>query len=403
MISMGTKANKAVAKRVATSAKREKATSSKSKVAKENNTYRFGGTQSFPLRQLWPYKAYQFSLRRMKKGQDVSYADTKQAIMELGVGANMVESIFYWAKCLNIVNSKNYITPFALKLFGNQVDHYADSYNKKAPSLLGLTEEDEPTSKSLSKLNHEHADPLVLNLLQSNVKGLDPYTESCSTLWLYHYYLCSSPSNYTLLWFLFNRFNKQSFTKEEFLEDFKRFLDQELSHGKLSRKPSDKTIKVDLDVAIRAYAPLTRDVGVLRASVKKLDNVEEISDYPLRELQVMRSSVKIIEFNRGSHSTLTKYVFAYCLLDFFCKQGTSSVSMDFNRIAYAEGSPGRIFMLDEKSLGDYLFELEKLTDGDLKFSEQNGIRQLTCSITDQAGRKALQNSLLDKVYSHDAQ
>lgn len=80
---MGTKANKAVAKRVATSAKREKATSSKSKVAKENNTYRFGGTQSFPLRQLWPYKAYQFSLRRMKKGQEVSYADTKQAIMEL--------------------------------------------------------------------------------------------------------------------------------------------------------------------------------------------------------------------------------------------------------------------------------------------------------------------------------
>ena len=77
--------------------------------------------------------------------------------------------------------------------------------------------------------------------------------------------------------------------------------------------------------------------------------------------------------------------------------------MDFNKIAYAEGSPGRIFMLDEKSLGDYLFELEKLTDGDLKFSEQNGIRQLTCSITDQAGRKALQNSLLDKVYSHDAQ
>lgn len=392
---------KGAAKRTSRSAKQDSVTAVQTTASNESNGYRFGGTQTFSLRQLWPYKAFQYSLRRMKNGQSVSLADTKMAIMELGVGSNMVDSIFYWAKCLNILNDKNYITPFALKIFGNKVDSYSDSWMQPSLGLMGLDDDECKDEQQSLAGKLDDVDPLVLNLLKAKVHGLDCYAESISTLWLWHYYLCSEQSNYTVLWFLFNRFNKNSFTKEEFLEDFNRFLEQEVMAGRLKRKPSDKTIKVDLDVAVRTYAPLTRNVGVLRSSVKKLDNVEDISDYPMRELQIMRSTVQKIEFNRGFHSSLNPFVFAYCLLDFFCKHGKGIVTMDFNKIAYEDGSPGRIFKLDEKSLGDYLFELESLTEGALTFSEQNGIRQLTCSVSDQAGRKALQNSLLEKVYSND--
>ncbi len=389
------------AKRTQRSVNNDSVTAASNIASLETNSYRFGGTQSFSLRQLWPYKAFQYSLCRMKRGQVVSYTDTKQAIIELGVGSNMVDSIFYWARCLNILNDSNNITPFALKLFGNKVDTDEQSLMQPTLGLVGLDSDDSNYDRQSLAERLADVDPLVLNLLNAKVRGLDCYAENISTLWLWHYYLCSNQSNYTVLWFLFNRFNRNSFTKEEFLEDFYRFLDQEILAARLKRLPSEKTVKVDLDVAVRTYAPLTRNVGVLRSSVKKLDNVEDISDNPMRELQILRATVQKIEFNRGYHSSLNPFVFAYCLLDFFCKHGKSIVTLDFNKIAYEDGSPGRIFKLDEKSLGDYLFELEALTDGALTFSEQNGIRQLTCSVSDLAGRRALQNSLLEKVYSNE--
>lgn len=85
-------------------------------------TFRFGGTQTFSLRQLWPIKAYIFSKKCLARNEKPLFAGEK-AIISLGVGANMVKSIYYWAQCLNILDDQAQSTPFAEYLFGNVDDN----------------------------------------------------------------------------------------------------------------------------------------------------------------------------------------------------------------------------------------------------------------------------------------
>lgn len=75
--------------------------------------------------------------------------------------------------------------------------------------------------------------------------------------------------------------------------------------------------------------------------------------------------------------------------------------MDFNKIAYEDGSVGRIFKLDENSLASYLEQLEDITKAKLIFSEQNGIRQLLCKCATSRERNDLFMDLLNKVYDHE--
>ena len=236
----------------ATSAKRQVV--KKAKKVKESSAvnYKFGGTQSFSLRQLWPLKAYQYSLRRMLKGKAVSFSDVKQAIIELGVGSNMIDSMLYWARCLNILDSNNHVTAFAIKLFG--------------------TECLEPITDDLDNLPDEKikVDPEVASLLKQSIKGFDPYSEYVDTLWLWHYFICSDSSKYTALWFIFNKLNLNTVTKEIIANELKGFLEREHIAGNIKKLPAEKTLKTDIDVAVRTYSPLTRDIGVLRTTVKKL-------------------------------------------------------------------------------------------------------------------------------------
>ena len=52
------------------------------------------------------------------------------------------------------------------------------------------------------------------------------------------------------------------------------------------------------------------------------------------------------------------------------------MSLDFNSVAYAIGSPGRVFKIDENSLVQRLEDLEDLTEGQLVWTEQAGIRTI---------------------------
>jgi hypothetical protein len=45
-------------------------------------------------------------------------------------------------------------------------------------------------------------------------------------------------------------------------------------------------------------------------------------------------------------------------------------------IAYGEGSPGRVFKLDEDSVADRLMGLSDLTEGFLAWTDTAGLRQL---------------------------
>ena len=55
----------------------------------QNHRIRFSGHQTFALRYGWLEKGYEFTLR----GKRFSH---ESAIVDLGVGKNMVDSIKYW-------------------------------------------------------------------------------------------------------------------------------------------------------------------------------------------------------------------------------------------------------------------------------------------------------------------
>src|SRR5687768_11967592 len=74
--------------------------------------YSFSGHESFQCRQLWLKKGFDY----IKTGKSFNSAD---AVVDLGVGKNMVASIRYWLKAFNIVDSKEQITEFGELILGD--------------------------------------------------------------------------------------------------------------------------------------------------------------------------------------------------------------------------------------------------------------------------------------------
>ena len=78
------------------------------------NKLRFSGHDTFIVRSYWPKKGYDF----IKNGYKFSSED---AVVELGVGKNMVTSIQFWMKALGLLNDDNTtLTNFAKFLFEEQ-------------------------------------------------------------------------------------------------------------------------------------------------------------------------------------------------------------------------------------------------------------------------------------------
>lgn len=152
--------------------------------------YTFSGHETFACRYLW-----------LKKGFDnhslIKDRRFEQAIIEFGVGKNMVSSIRYW-----------------LKSFGFDDDGQNNILNE----IFGL----------------------------ENV-GFDPFLEDINTLWILHYLLIKNEfaSSYYLF---FNEF----FNRSEFsFNEFHYFINQKLLENKA--KTSEKTIENDLKVFKSMY------------------------------------------------------------------------------------------------------------------------------------------------------
>lgn len=95
----------------------------------------FSGHESFHCRQFWLKKGFDF----VNAGKKFS---AESAVVDLGVGKNMVTSIRFWMRAFGMLNDKDKVTPLAARLF-----------------------EDE---------------------------GWDPYLEDEGTLWLLHYHLAKN-------------------------------------------------------------------------------------------------------------------------------------------------------------------------------------------------------------------
>ncbi len=153
----------------------------------------FSGHETFQCRHLWLKKGYDY----INAGKSFGAED---AVVELGVGKNMVTSIRYWMRAFDLSEGGEKMTAFADALF-------------------------------------------------SDDGGLDPYLEDDASLWLLHYHLVRKgyATSYNLI---FNELRKErvEFTKEAFV----RFM-RTKSESDIPFAFNQNTMESDFDVFVKLY------------------------------------------------------------------------------------------------------------------------------------------------------
>ena len=138
----------------------------------EKSKLTFSGHDSFPCRNLWLKKGFDYVL----SGKSFSDEDS---VVILGVGKNMVNAIRYWMKAFDLLDQDNKLTELAYFIF-------------------------------------------------SDATGIDPYLEDDATLWILHYHLVKTgqASIYSLI-FNYLRKERLEFSKTNFIQFVQReFGDQ---------------------------------------------------------------------------------------------------------------------------------------------------------------------------------
>lgn len=211
---------------------------------------------------------------------------------------------------------------------------------------------------------------------------LDPYSEHPATAWLLHWKLAGIGTRSTTWWWLFNCIPQQVFDRNTVFESLKSFCIAN------RRDISDSTLRRDVDVCLSSY--------LNRAPKDSREDVAEpvLSELPL--LQTQNNATGTIRFRRGPKPTLPDALFAYALIEFWMSRGGGAV-LAFDTIAHDYGSPGRVFKLDENSVGERVVAIEDITKGAIVWSDSSGIRQL--NKTSEAFPVLLKEQLLEAAYA----
>ena len=290
-----------------------------SKITSEQVKIRFTGHDTFPLRHGWLEKAYE----AVENNGETPFS-TDEAIINFGVGKNMVNAIRHWALATNFIihTDKGY------------------AHSEYAQQLLN--------------------------------EDVDPFLENIGSLWKIHYELCKKKSCTTVYW-LFSFLNNPAFSKE-YLELRLRDFAQE--HGKEKGKAFDKikSIKTDINVVLAMYCRPQKSTGFKEEDVFS----------PLAELNLIRKAEdNRYTINTGLKTTLPQSLFISSIVDFWesqnkknLKPGTNSNSIKVDSLLLTPSSPGRIFALSENELTDRLHDIERQTEGALSLSETAGILQI---------------------------
>ncbi len=278
----------------------------------------FSGHQSFPFRNNWLTKGV------CNCARDPELFSRENAIVTLGVGKNMVQSIRHW--CL-------------------------------ATTLL---EEDPEVNNNRGRILRPTELGKKIFLTDG---GWDPYLEDVGTLWLIHWLLVTNHHKATTWHFAFNALHQSEFTRSN-LEQALALRYQGMPNVRFTRD----TLRRDVDVFVRTYA-----VGTGTPQQSQEDSL----DCPLTELRLLlyQPTYGVYAFARGPKDTLPDAIVLYALWDYTRKRPEQR-TFTFDELEYAPESPGRIFKLDESALGERLDRIATLTDGAWQFSETIGLKQL---------------------------
>lgn len=186
--------------------------------------YTFSGHESFYCKALWLKKGYDF----ISENKDFN---DPNAVVELGVGKNMVSSIRFWMRAFR------------------------------------LYEDGRPTE--------------IAEYLFNNKNGKDLYIEDLGTLWLLHYLLVKNEfaNIYNLFFVDFHKEKNTDFTKEQ----LQIFIKRKNSENGFPNLYNENTVKRDIGVLLQNYlmprsdkpneefAALLLNLNLIRQSENELD------------------------------------------------------------------------------------------------------------------------------------
>jgi hypothetical protein len=263
---------------------------------------RFSGHDTFVIRSFWPKKGYDF----VKKGGKFSSED---AVVDLGVGKNMVSSIQFWMKALGLMDDKNDLTPFAHFLFDDD-------------------------------------------------KGFDPFLEDIGSIWLLHYFLVKTEysSIYSLI---FNELRKERsvFNKNQLSAFIKRKY-AETGDNSLNQNTIDK----DINVFTRLYKKidfqsLTKDFeDEVSSLMVELELISTSIEEEIKEGTNKREKIEWYYLHGENRTTLPPAILLFIILDNF----GNPENIGLKRLEIEPNSPGMAFLLSKDALYKQLNDLENL-------------------------------------------
>lgn len=280
----------------------------------------FAGHQTFAMRSGWLKKGLD-ALQSPEAGAGALFT-REDALVTLGVGKNMTVSIRHWLlttrmarECVGASGRLLEPTPLGNALFGT------------------------PRSS-----------------------GWDPFLEDDATLWLLHW-LLTGPGSRAFSWvWIFHFFREYEFTRETLTDAVFR-----AAVNRVARPPSRATIERDVQCFLHTYVAPEGSGAVSEDSL----------DCPLSALGLIRPGYSAhYRFQIGSRPTLPPAIFCYALSEFWEWKYPGGQALSLWDIAYAEGSPGVAFKLDEDTVLAYLDRIEETTQGAWRFEDTVLVRQV---------------------------
>lgn len=173
------------------------------------------------------------------------------------------------------------------------------------------------------------------------------------------------PAERATTWYwAFNLWNEPEFTRDALLVALERFV-----AASTRSRVAGSSLRADVSCFLRTYLTGKRGVNA---------TVEETLDCPLTTLGLLADvgNEGRYRFHTGNKPGLTPPVFCYALLDCWEKRHAAQETLSLREIVHGEGSPGRIFRLDEDATLAFLDTLANHTDGQLIFNDTAMVRQV---------------------------
>lgn len=257
---------------------------------------RFSGHETFACRFVWMPRAVRLI------GRDPgALADDQLAIMELGLGKNMVRSLRFWLEAFEVAVPERgewRLLPFGAAMLGPE--------------------------------------------------GLDPFIERVETQWLLHWRLATTLNAPLFVWrHLFFRRMRPDFTRSELL------LELRAEGARIGHELSDVTLLQHVDALLHTYlgsaspgapedaldGPLV-DLGLIRRHGRRRAEMERIEPlFSLSRVPIGEVGEKVVD---------------YAISDFWQSRRQGNGMVTFRDLAHAEGSPGAALRLDDDDLREHL-------------------------------------------------